>query len=175
MWLFWSKKVKKAAGKKRLWEKIGIVVLFFVLILQLAVVLVFPRTDAYAAAVNYIEHNDSLKRELGAIKGFGFTGTGGMAVSSTDRLENALGGTGYPVASPTIRIFYGDFIVLIFFLVELVRVASLKNQGSAVFTFLGERLGLTIEAKVSEKSVILSIGRETVDTRGEEAMVSIEF
>jgi hypothetical protein len=87
MWLFWSIKVKKAAGKKRLWEKIGIIVLFFVLILQLAVVLVFPRTDAYAAAITYIEHNDSLKRDLGAIKGFGFTGTGGMAVSSTDTGE----------------------------------------------------------------------------------------
>ena len=87
LWLFRAVKTKKAAGKKRLWEILGIALLLLILVVQLVVTIVFPRTDAYAAAVAYIRKNDSLKKELGTIKGFGFTESGSMAVSSTDTSE----------------------------------------------------------------------------------------
>jgi hypothetical protein len=87
LWLFRSMKIKKAAGKKRIGEKLGIAFLILALIVQLVVIIVFPRTDAYAAAVAYVKSNDSLKKDLGAIKGFGFTESGSIAVSSTDTSE----------------------------------------------------------------------------------------
>jgi hypothetical protein len=86
-WLFRSIKAKKTAGKKTLWQKLGIAFLLLFLIIQVVVVIVFPRTDAYAAAVIYIKSNNSLRKELGAIKGFGFTESGSMEVSSTDTSE----------------------------------------------------------------------------------------
>lgn len=89
VWLFRAIKVKKVAGKKKLWEKLGVAFLLFLLTIQLIVVIVIPRTGAYAAATSYIVKNDSLKRELGDIEGFGFTESGSIAESSKETGEAA--------------------------------------------------------------------------------------
>lgn len=82
-------KVKSSTNRKTIWERIGIGALLLCLILLVILTIIIANSDALLAAKTYILNSDSLKREIGDIRGFGFTYSGGMEVSS-----NAAGETG---------------------------------------------------------------------------------
>jgi hypothetical protein len=63
-------KSKDDQNKKSIGEKIGIGLLVFILFLQCILVAVTPFTDAYESTKDYIKNNDTLRRELGEIRGF---------------------------------------------------------------------------------------------------------
>jgi hypothetical protein len=75
-------KVKRSTNRKSALEKVGIGVLIFVLALLGIVNIAIGNSNALAAARTYVLNSDSLKREIGDIRGFGFTYSGGIEVSS---------------------------------------------------------------------------------------------
>jgi len=75
-------KVKRNTNRKSALEKVGIGVLIFVLALLGIVNIAIGNSNALAAAKTYVLNSDSLKREIGDIRGFGFTYSGGIEVST---------------------------------------------------------------------------------------------
>jgi hypothetical protein len=75
-------KMKRSANRKTIWERIGIGALLLLSIVMVIVTIVIANSNALVAAKTYILNSDSLKREMGEIRGFGFTYSGGMEVSS---------------------------------------------------------------------------------------------
>ncbi|GGA86900.1 hypothetical protein [Puia dinghuensis] len=75
-------KVKRETGRKAIGEKIGVGLSLLAIVLIVIINIVMNNSDAVRTAKNYILTNDSLKREMGDIRGFGFTYSGGMEVSS---------------------------------------------------------------------------------------------
>lgn len=70
--------IKDNENKKTLLEKIGIGLLVFILLVQCILVAVIPFSNAYESTKTYIKNDDSLKKELGEIQGFGLITTGGI-------------------------------------------------------------------------------------------------
>jgi len=78
---------RKEAGKKVLWNKIGIGAISFILLVQTLLLLIMPNTKAYLTAKEHILRSEHIKSEVGEVKGFGFTPTGGIAVQSDSNGE----------------------------------------------------------------------------------------
>ncbi|MCC9138938.1 hypothetical protein ACFSKU_08830 [Pontibacter silvestris] len=78
---------RKEAGKKVLWNKIGIGAISFILLVQTSMLVIMPNTKAYQTAKDHLLRSEHIKREVGEIKGFGFTPTGGIAVQNDSNGE----------------------------------------------------------------------------------------
>lgn len=87
LYLVARSKRKKRERKGRAFEIIGMIILPLVLLVQTILLIVVPRTDAYSAATGYVMHNDSLRREVGGIRGFGMNMGGSISVSSSNGAE----------------------------------------------------------------------------------------
>jgi hypothetical protein len=75
-------KFKKQLNKKRIWEKIGIGLIAFILLIQIILLIVLPGTDAYAAAKEFLRRDERIKAELGPIQHFTIIPLGAISVSS---------------------------------------------------------------------------------------------
>ena len=71
-------KTKKEKEKKSTFEKIGIGVIVFILLIQTILISVIPFTDAYLVAKKYIKDNQQLTDEIGNVESFGLIPTGGI-------------------------------------------------------------------------------------------------
>ena len=71
-------KIKKLQNNKTLFEKIGIGVTILYLCVQIILLVIFPFTDAYAAATAHLAHNSVLKSEVGNITEFRVIPTGNI-------------------------------------------------------------------------------------------------
>lgn len=81
-------KKKKAEGRKSIWEKIGIGVLIFILLIQGILIVVIPRTEAYTAAKQYLLNDTKTESEIGKVLEFSLMPTGGIQISSTNGKES---------------------------------------------------------------------------------------
>jgi hypothetical protein len=64
--------------KKMLAEKIGIGLLVFILFVQCILIAILPFSDAYHSAKAYILNDDTLRTQLGEIRGFGLIPAGAI-------------------------------------------------------------------------------------------------
>jgi hypothetical protein len=71
-------KIKSAAKKKALGEKIGIGICSFILLILAIFLSVIPFTDAYGVARGYLRANNDIRAEIGNVTGFGLIPTGGI-------------------------------------------------------------------------------------------------
>jgi hypothetical protein len=77
--------VKKSQNKEIISEKIGIGLLCFVLMVQIIVISIIPRTDAYAEAKIFLANDAELKTEIGNIYGFTLIPRGSIQATSTSK------------------------------------------------------------------------------------------
>jgi hypothetical protein len=80
-------RIRKGKNKKTIWNKIGIGIIVFILVVQVILIIVIPNTVAYVLAQDYIKSNRELINELGEIEGFGLISTGGIQVSKDSNGE----------------------------------------------------------------------------------------
>lgn len=78
---------RQKANKKTIWNKIGIGIISFILLIQLILIAIIPNTDAYKDAKEFIINDEEIKSELGEIKGFGLIPTGGISIQSDSKGE----------------------------------------------------------------------------------------
>ncbi|MBK8704273.1 MAG: hypothetical protein IPN33_12070 [Saprospiraceae bacterium] len=71
-------KIKTREKKKTLFEKIGIGIIIFILLVQTIFIAVIPLTDAYSVAKTYLINDANLKTKIGNITGFGLIPTGSI-------------------------------------------------------------------------------------------------
>ena len=81
-------KVKKSTNGTTGLEKVGIGALILFIILMGLIIIVIDNSNALSAAKTYVLNSDSLKKEIGDIRGFGFTYTGGIEISSDSAGED---------------------------------------------------------------------------------------
>lgn len=73
-----SIKIKKLEKRKILFEKIGIGIVVFMMLVQTILIVIIPLTDAYSTAKTYLNNDIEINDEVGEIIGFGFIPTGGI-------------------------------------------------------------------------------------------------
>ncbi|NUQ26169.1 MAG: hypothetical protein HUU34_19640 [Saprospiraceae bacterium] len=76
--LFHRINIKKREKKKTLFEKIGIGIIIFILLVQTIFIAVIPLTDAYSVAKAYLINDANLKTKIGNITGFGLIPSGSI-------------------------------------------------------------------------------------------------
>jgi hypothetical protein len=81
-------KLKKADKRKYLLEQIIIGVICFVFLIQAILLTVIPFSDAYTVAKTYLQNNNDIKNEVGAVTGFGLIPTGGIQKSTDSQGES---------------------------------------------------------------------------------------
>lgn len=88
--IFLSKRVKykRAQSKKSLWEKIGVGILIFLLVVQCGLYFIFPRTDAYRTAIEHLSTNQKLKDEVGEVKKISMVPIGSLAMQTSNDGES---------------------------------------------------------------------------------------
>ena len=74
-------RIRKQAGKKTVWVKIGIVISCLILAVKMIFLFVVPHADAYAAAKEYFQTDQAIRAELGEVKGFALRQTGSISIS----------------------------------------------------------------------------------------------
>ena len=74
---------KKSQDKKTLSEKIGIGLAIFVLLAQTILFIVFPQTDAYKIAKQYLQTDKSVSNEVGEVTSIFLVPTGGISIQSS--------------------------------------------------------------------------------------------
>ena len=76
--LFDRIKIKRKSGEKSIFERIGIAVIGFILLVQLMLISIVPITDAYAVAKKVLKDDAKLKSEIGEIQAFVLIPIGGI-------------------------------------------------------------------------------------------------
>jgi len=74
--------IKKKAKKDTVIQKVGVGLIIFILFVRILFVIIIPQTDAYEVAKNYIKQSETIKNQLGEVKGFGLIPLGGIQKSS---------------------------------------------------------------------------------------------
>lgn len=86
-WLYGRIRFKRTVNKETSFEKVGIGFSVFILLLEIFLIAIIPRTDAYSVAKKFLFNDMELRSEIGAISGFGFIPTGGMQQATDARGE----------------------------------------------------------------------------------------
>ena len=81
-------KVKRNTNRTSGLEKVGIGVLILVIVVIGIIIIVIGNSNALSAAKTYVLNSDSLKNEIGDIREFGITYTGGIEISSDSAGED---------------------------------------------------------------------------------------
>jgi hypothetical protein len=81
------KNIRKSKNLKTIWNKIGIGIVIFLLIVKTVVSIILPRTDAYEIAKSEIKSNNQITNEIGEIERISFIPTGGIQVSKDSQGE----------------------------------------------------------------------------------------
>lgn len=93
--LFLFERIIFKGNKKCVSEKIIIGIIFLILLVQSVMFFVIPRTNAYAAAKQFLLKDKSIRDEVGDIKGFFLIPVGGMEISSSE--DGEYGGANFNV------------------------------------------------------------------------------
>jgi hypothetical protein len=78
---------KKIQGRKTIVEKIGIGIISFILLIQLILLIVIPRTGAYKTSLVFLLNNTGLKNEVGNIKSFSLIPLGSVEKKTVNHIE----------------------------------------------------------------------------------------
>jgi len=73
---------RKAKYQKTVWNKIGVGIISFILLIQAILVVLIPNSDAYQTSKEFILKNKELKALVGDIQGFGLIPLGGISIKS---------------------------------------------------------------------------------------------
>lgn len=82
-------KNNKPLRRRSIPEKIGIGIIAFILLAQVLLLLIFPNTDAYKQAITFLLKNESLRNEIGIIKGYSLVPLG--QITLTEAKEEKMG------------------------------------------------------------------------------------
>jgi len=83
-------KSKKQQGRKTLSEKIFIGLIVFTLIIESALLFIMPRSDAYAAAKQFVSTNGYIRSQVGEVNGFFLIPMGSLSISSSAEGESGV-------------------------------------------------------------------------------------
>ena len=79
--------VKKQQSKKATFEKIGIGLIIFILVVQAAVYFIFPSTDAFRAATDYVKQDQEIRGKVGEVISISLVPKGSMQVKTTNNIS----------------------------------------------------------------------------------------
>jgi len=71
--------IRKNENRSTIPNKIGIGFICFTFFVQLILIIIIPRTDAYEVSKTYIQQNENIISEIGEIKSFGLIPTGSIS------------------------------------------------------------------------------------------------
>ncbi|WP_430965278.1 cytochrome c oxidase assembly factor Coa1 family protein [Spongiimicrobium sp. 2-473A-2-J] len=80
---------RKALNKRTIWNKVGIGLICFIALIQVALMTMLPMTEAYKVSIEYIKDNDEIKSELGKVVDLQIIPSGGITIKRT--LDNEMG------------------------------------------------------------------------------------
>lgn len=81
-------KVNRTQSKKSLFEKIGIGILIFILLVQAVFFVIAPSTSAYEAAVKYLKEDSNLQKAVGVVDEVSLVPKGSMQMSSSNNSQS---------------------------------------------------------------------------------------
>jgi hypothetical protein len=82
------RRTRKRRGKKLIWVTVGICFLILGLVTLPFAVVMIKTSDAYDAALQYLDSDPKIKEEIGNVKGFGLIPTGSVATTTINGVES---------------------------------------------------------------------------------------